>query len=250
MKRQNAETDKAFRILDICNELLNWILMIILVVLFCYGTYGIGDSYMLEENAMPEQYEIYRPTEEDYGDFDELKAQNSDVCGWITIYGTHVDYPVVQSEDNSTYLMRNPRGEYSLSGSIFMDYMNQKDFSDFNTIIYGHNMRNGSMFGTFRKLHEQSNLTSPYVWICTPKHTWRYKIFSVHTASVTGETYTLFSMADEQFAEYLKSMKSASELQLDAEADKDDKVITMSTCTGNSSTRFVIQAKRLEKGEN
>ena len=250
MKRQNAETDRAFRILDICNELLNWILMIILVVLFCYGTYGIGDSYMLEENAMPEHYEIYRPTEEDYGDFDELKAQNSDVCGWITIYGTHVDYPIVQSEDNSTYLMRNPRGEYSLSGSIFMDYMNQKDFSDFNTIIYGHNMRNGSMFGTFRKLHEQSNLTSPYVWICTPKHTWRYKIFSVHTASVTGETYTLFSMADEQFAEYLKSMKSASELQLDAEADKDDKVITMSTCTGNSSTRFVIQAKRLEKGEN
>ena len=120
MKRQNAETDKAFRILDICNELLNWILMIILVILFCYGTYGIGDSYMLEENAMPEQYEIYRPTEEDYGDFDELKAQNSDVCGWITIYGTHVDYPVVQSEDNSTYLMRNPRGEYSLSGSIFL----------------------------------------------------------------------------------------------------------------------------------
>ena len=127
MKRQNAETDRAFRILDICNELLNWILMIILVILFCYGTYGIGDSYMLEENAMPEHYEIYRPTEEDYGDFDELKAQNSDVCGWITIYGTHVDYPIVQSEDNSTYLMRNPRGEYSLSGSIFMDYMNQKD---------------------------------------------------------------------------------------------------------------------------
>lgn len=140
MKRQNAETDRAFRILDICNELLNWILMIILVILFCYGTYGIGDSYMLEENAMPEHYEIYRPTEEDYGNFDELKAQNSDVCGWITIYGTHVDYPVVQSEDNSTYLMRNPRGEYSLSGSIFMDYMNQKDFSDFNTIIYGHHM--------------------------------------------------------------------------------------------------------------
>ena len=95
---------------------------------------------MLEENAMPEHYEIYRPTEEDYGNFDELKAQNSDVCGWITIYGTHVDYPIVQSEDNSTYLMRNPRGEYSLSGSIFMDYMNQKDFSDFNTIIYGHHM--------------------------------------------------------------------------------------------------------------
>ena len=99
-------------------------------------------------------------------------------------------------------------------------------------------------------LPQQSHRTIPYAPTPTPKHTWRYKIFSVHTASVTGETYTLFSMADEQFAEYLKSMKSASELQLAAEADKDDKVITMSTCTGNSSTRFVIQAKRLEKGEN
>ena len=162
MKRQNAETDRAFRILDICNELLNWILMIILVVLFCYGTYGIGDSYMLEENAMPEHYEIYRPTEEDYGNFDELKAQNSDVCGWITIYGTHVDYPIVQSEDNSTYLMRNPRGEYSLSGSIFMDYMNQKDFSDFNTIIYGHHMDGGAMFGDFDQYLEYDSTDSDW----------------------------------------------------------------------------------------
>jgi len=62
----------------------------------------------------------------------------------------------VQSEDNSTYLMRNPRGEYSLSGSIFMDYMNQKDFSDFNTIIYGHHMDGGAMFGDFDQYLDQS----------------------------------------------------------------------------------------------
>ena len=135
MKRQNAETDRAFRILDICNELLNWILMIILVILFCYGTYGIGDSYMLEENAMPEHYEIYRPTVEYDGNFDELKAQNSDVCGWITIYGTHVDYPVVRGADNSVYLMRDPEGNYRMSGSIFMDCANQREFTDFNTIL-------------------------------------------------------------------------------------------------------------------
>lgn len=67
-----------------------------------------------------------------------------------------MDYPIVQSEDNSTYLMRNPRGEYSLSGSIFMDYMNQKDFSDFNTIIYGHHMDGGAMFGDFDQYLDQS----------------------------------------------------------------------------------------------
>ena len=172
------------------------------------------------------------------------------MVGWIEIETLDISYPIVQTTDNDHYLHYTFEGQRNANGAIFLEHTNSSDFEDCNTIIYGHNMRNGSMFGTFRKLHEQSNLTSPYVWICTPKHTWRYKIFSVHTASVTGETYTLFSMADEQFVEYLKSMKSASELQLDAEADKDDKVITMSTCTGNSSTRFVIQAKRLEKGEN
>ena len=183
-------------------------------------------------------------------DFEALKVVNPDVVGWIEIETLDISYPIVQTTDNDHYLHYTFEGQRNANGAIFLEHTNSSDFEDCNTIIYGHNMRNGSMFGTFRKLHEQSNLTSPYVWICTPKHTWRYKIFSVHTASVTGETYTLFSMADEQFAEYLKSMKSASELQLDAEADKDDKVITMSTCTGNSSTRFVIQAKRLEKGEN
>ena len=184
-------------------------------------------------------------------DFDVLLQENPDTVAWIRFdEPSIISYPVVKSADNKEYLTKTFTESDNKLGAIFMDMRNTSDFSDKNTMIYGHNMRNGSMFGTFRKLHEQSNLTSPYVWICTPKHTWRYKIFSVHTASVTGETYTLFSMADEQFAEYLKSMKSASELQLDAEADKDDKVITMSTCTGNSSTRFVIQAKRLEKGEN
>lgn len=182
-------------------------------------------------------------------DFEALKAVNPDVVGWLEVEALDISYPIVQTTDNDHYLHYTFEGQRNANGAIFLEHTNKSDFEDCNTIIYGHNMRNGSMFGSFRKLHEQANLTSPYVWICTPEHTWRYKIFSVHTTSVTGETYTLFSMADEQFAEYLKSMKAASELKLDAEPDVNDKVITMSTCTGDSKTRFVIQAKRLEKGE-
>ena len=247
-----------------------WVFFVIFVI-----AVGVGAGYyfgqkdreqvyedLAEENKKPqeetkqEEQTTDEPAEEEKTveipiDFSSLKEKNSEVYAWIRIPDTQVDYPILQrASDDLYYLDHTIDGAEGLPCSIYTQSLNAQDFSDKNTVIYGHNMRNGSMFGTFRKLHEQSNLTSPYVWICTPKHTWRYKIFSVHTASVTGETYTLFSMADEQFAEYLKSMKSASELQLDAEADKDDKVITMSTCTGNSSTRFVIQAKRLEKGEN
>ena len=142
-------------------------------------------------------------------DWQKLRAINDDIVALIEIPDTNINYPILKDGYNLYYLKHDYNKQYSSSGSIFTSNINP--FIENETIIYGHNMRNGSMFGTFRKLHEQSNLTSPYVWICTPKHTWRYKIFSVHTASVTGETYTLFSMADEQFAEYLKSMKSASE---------------------------------------
>ena len=234
---------------------IRYILLTVCVCVFCYSAYNLIQIYLNYKKIDDDYGEIaktYTEEKESYLqiNWDELLQRNKDVKAWIQIPNTNVNYPVLQGETNDTYIHSDIDHNELSAGSIFIASENEDPFNDFNTVIYGHNMRNGSMFGTFRKLHEQSNLTSPYVWICTPKHTWRYKIFSVHTASVTGETYTLFSMADEQFAEYLKSMKSASELQLDAEADKDDKVITMSTCTGNSSTRFVIQAKRLEKGEN
>ena len=151
MKGQKTEYATVYRVIDICNEILSWILMVILVCLFCYGTYGIGDSYVLEQDAMPQHYEVYRPTEEDALSFEELQAKNSDVCGWITIYGTHVDYPVVRGADNSVYLMRDPEGNYRMSGSIFMDCANQREFTDFNTILYGHHMDGGAMFGDLDK---------------------------------------------------------------------------------------------------
>ena len=151
MKSQKTEYATVYRVIDSCNEILSWILMVILVCLFCYGTYGIGDSYVLEQDAMPQHYEVYRPTEEDSLSFEELQAKNSDVCGWITIYGTHVDYPVVRGADNSVYLMRDPEGNYRMSGSIFMDCVNQREFTDFNTILYGHHMDGGAMFGDLDK---------------------------------------------------------------------------------------------------
>ena len=76
----------------------------------------------------PQHYEVYRPTEEDSLSFEELQAKNSDVCGWITIYGTHVDYPVVRGADNGVYLMRDPEGNYRMSGSIFIDVYKRQEY--------------------------------------------------------------------------------------------------------------------------
>ena len=178
-------------------------------------------------------------------DFAGLKEINPDVVGWIQMEALDVSYPIVKGTDNDHYLHYTFEGQKNAAGAIFMEYTNNSNFEDCNTIIYGHNMKNGSMFGTFRTLHESENLTSPYLWICLPDKSYRYEIFTVHTTSATGDTYTLFSAPDDQFTQYLNKMRDASEFPVGTAPTKDDKIITLSTCTGNDATRFVIQARRL-----
>ena len=178
-------------------------------------------------------------------DFAGLKEINPDVVGWIQMEALDVSYPIVKGTDNDHYLHYTFEGQKNAAGAIFMEYTNNSNFEDCNTIIYGHNMKNGSMFGTFRTLHEPENLTSPYLWICLPDKSYRYEIFTVHTTSATGDTYTLFSAPDDQFTQYLNKMRDASEFPVGTAPTKDDKIITLSTCTGNDATIFVIQARRL-----
>lgn len=106
-------------------------------------------------------------------------------------------------------------------------------------------MKNGSMFGLLRKyFKDESSVPGRYIWICTQEKNYRYEIFSSHVVDATGETYTLFPEANELFASYVDSMKQKSLVDFGTEVTKDDKVITLSTCTGNDATRFVVQAKR------
>lgn len=178
-------------------------------------------------------------------DWASLKGINEDIIGWIQIEGTEINYPVMKGTDNSYYLKHTFEKNSNAAGAIFIDHTNSSDFQDCNTLIYGHNMRNGSMFGLLRKYFKDKNsIPGRYIWICTPEKNYRYEIFSSHVVDAVGETYTLFPEADEQFANYVESMKQQTLVDFGTEVTKDDKVITLSTCTGNDATRFVVQAKR------
>jgi sortase B len=179
-------------------------------------------------------------------DFAELQNMNPDVIGWLQIEGIDdINYPVVQGEDNSYYLHRTFKKASNFAGSIFIDYTNSPDFSDCNTIIYGHNMKNGSMFGKLKQLYESEKYKdSKYLWICTPNGKYRYEIFSMQYAAVNSDTYTLFSDHDEAFGEYLEKMAKRSKVDMGTEnLTKDDYVVTLSTCTSNETVRFVVQAR-------
>ena len=161
-----------------------------------------------------------------------------------------ISYPVVQGEDNNFYLHQTYEKNYNFAGTIFIDYENKRDFSDCNTLVYGHNMKNGSMFGMLKKYRADETLynTSKYFWILTPEKDYRYEIIAAYTTSVNSDTYTLFKGPGKEFLEYEKKMFQNSEIRTDAaasEANVKDKIVTLSTCTGNQATRFVVQGKRV-----
>lgn len=254
-------------------DILLTLVLVIAIAVFCYAAYNLyhiyteykkgtdeynGIAQMAVTEKSPDQVQEETGEEAEKPsltppmeiDFAALKAVNEDVIGWIYVEGLpNINYPVVQGKDNETYLHTTYEKNYNFAGTIFVDYENSSDFSDCNTLVYGHNMKNGSMFGKLKefvsdpKIYEESK----YFWIFTPKETYRYEIISAYTTSVDSDTYTLFQGPGEAFKQYLQTIRGYSELVTDpVETDVMDKVITLSTCTGNEATRFVVQGKRVD----
>lgn len=178
-------------------------------------------------------------------DFDELRAINEDIVGWLYVDALpNISYPILKGEDNDFYLHHTFRKEYLFSGSIFMEYTNSADFSDPNTIVYGHNMKNQSMFGLLKYLREQERYDeNPYFWIMTPNGNYRYHIFAAFETPYNSDTYTTFSGNGEAFLEWEDSMKAQSLVSNDVPLSRGDKTILLSTCTSNESVRFVVLGK-------
>lgn len=182
-------------------------------------------------------------------DFEALWEINPEAYAWITIPGTEIDYPILQSEtDNTYYLTHNIEGEESPEGAIFTEDYNSKDFEDPNTVIYGHNMRNGSMF---QGLHEYMDRAffdeNREVLIYLPDKILHYEIFAAY---LYDDRHLLesFDFEDEDvFGAYLNRIFSIRDMNsfidTDMEVTAEDKIITLSTCYSNESNqRYLVQA--------
>ena len=111
------------------------------------GLYALWDGREVDRAADPAVYRAFRPAAEEGPGFEALRAINPDVFAWLRVDGTPIDYPVVQTDNNETYLSTDAQGRWSLSGAIFLDYRNDPEFKDFNSILYGHHMEKRRMFG-------------------------------------------------------------------------------------------------------
>ena len=178
-------------------------------------------------------------------DWDKLKKTNEDIVGWIYVEALpDISYPVCRGEDNDYYLHRTFERQSIFSGAIFEDCHNSPYFDDPNTIIYGHNMKSGAMFGKLKQLkNEETFGKSPYVWILTPEGNYRYRIFAVFDTPYDSDVYTQFTGAGEIVSEWAEKMHKQSVIPTGIELKDDDYYITLSTCTSDSSKRCVAIAK-------
>ena len=218
---------------------------------------SIADTVVTERDAEEEEIEKLDPATGETVkhwtapieiDFNELKSINDDVVGWIYMEALpEINYPIVHGEDNDYYLHRTYKKEDNFAGTIFIDSSNSPDFSDQNTIVYGHNMKNGSMFGKLKYYQKQETIDkSKYFWILTPEEDYKYEIFAVYVANVSGDTYTLIKGPGQETIDYGNAMQNKSLLDLEKrDFIETDKIVTLSTCTGNTSTRFVVQGVRV-----
>ena len=177
-------------------------------------------------------------------DWKSMKKEGKDIVAWLEIPSLEIRYPVVQGSDNDEYLHHMPSGEYKYAGSIFMDCQNSDSFSDINTIIYGHNMDSGAMFGKFRNYGQEEYDSDPMIWICTPDKAMLYKIVSYHTAHVGDETYTLFSgyQPSERADAWIRKEAAKSSIASPLPNEYIQRLVTLSTCATRSDERRVLQA--------
>lgn len=178
-------------------------------------------------------------------DFASLQAVNEDVFGWIQIFGTQVDYPLLDADDTQYYLKRTYDHRRSAYGSIFLEPRNSALMNEKHIVIYGHNMVNRAMFGSLVSYKNQGYANEHNtITICMPGRDLTYRVFSAYTASVDSPTYRLKFGNDGSFEEMIAHMKENSMIQSDITPKAGDQILTLSTCTpaGHKNYRFVVNA--------
>ena len=176
-------------------------------------------------------------------DFEALKAINRDIVGWIYLEGTTLNYPVVQGEDNTYYLDHLYNKTVNSAGSIFMDALCQPDFSDRNTVIYGHHMKNNTMFHSITnyKTQEYYDAHIPEMYLFTPNETYRVDVFAGFVTDTDFTAWqTEFSSA-EAFVQWLRDLKGKSAFQCNIIPKETDHILTLSTCSYEfKNARYVL----------
>lgn len=181
--------------------------------------------------------------------FSELLQKNNDTVGWINVNNTNINYPMVQTSDNDYYLNHSYDKSYNEAGWVFLDFRNNDDFSDKNTIIYAHSRLDKTMFGSLSKTLKSSwhtDKSNHIIRISTPGEDTLWQIFSVYVIEEESYYITVDFNNDDSYMEFLNTIKGRSRYNFNTELSSSDRIITLSTCYSDTE-RTVVHAKLLKK---
>ena len=184
--------------------------------------------------------------------FSKLLKINKETVGYLTVRNTNIAYPVVQHSDNSYYLQRDFYKKKTSMGWVYMDYRNNINELHDNSIIYAHSMKNGTMFGTLKYVLDSSwrkDKENLIITLDTQKGTLKFKIFSAYKVDYTTDYLVTNFSTDREKKEFIDLIRGRSSIKSDVEVNLDDKILTLSTCTGNSNRRLVVHAVLLKEEE-
>lgn len=206
------------------------------------GTEGIVDTLKVDEVDAWWNYASV--------DVASLKEKYPEVVGWIIFENEDISYPILYSGDNTKYLRRTYTGEVAKAGSIFLDGESTPDFSDPHVLIYGHNMRDLSMFGKLKYYKTQKGYYQEhkYFQIFTGDKVYRYQIFAYEDVPETSNVYYAYGAEPEGFQDVIDEITASSYCSSEIVASEDDHIVTLSTCTSaGDDKRLIVSAVRLDE---
>ena len=231
----------------LCSEAVNFMVLLAVLLLLAFGGYAMWDSKQVYRAAAPTHYGIYKPTAES-GDlsFQELRAINPEVFAWLTVYGTDIDYPIAQGPDNMKYINTNAKGQYSLSGAIFLDSGSPQDFSGFPSILYGHHMEKNAMFSEIGLFAEKSYFDAHRygrIYFGGREHGLEFFAF-VRADAYDGAVFRTNIAGQKARQAYLELLLSKAPHTRRVQVTAGDKIVLLSTCSASATNgRDILAAK-------
>jgi len=236
------------KVIQIADHVVNLLIIIFFLPILLYGIYAIFDSNRIYQQADASLYETYKPSKDKLL-FEELQKINLEVFGWLTIENTHIDYPLVQASNNSKYVNTDVKGEFSLSGSIFLDCRNEKNFSDMNNVIYGHNMAKKTMFGEIElfddteyfETHQYGELYFEGLW-------HEIELFAfLYADAYDSLLYNTKLQGEADHQQYLNYIRENARNFKELPFGTEEHFVTLSTCNSTSTNGRQILVGRISE---
>lgn len=234
------------KIAELGNRMLSIFAAILMAIMFLYGGFSLWNNWVIDHNAFGTDYLKYKPTPEDKESLYDLMKINPAVRGWITIDNTHIDYPFVQGSYDFEYINKDVYGNFALSGAIFMDTMNDPDFKDPYTLLYGHHMSEGAMFGDIDKFlnkdfFEKNTTGTLYL----PEETYKIEIFACVSADANDKNiYGQELLTTDDLPGLVSYIKKKAVNWRDLNIKNGDRIIGLSTCAdATTNGRHILYGK-------